>query len=165
VSRPRTTVDRKIPSSHPWLVWGVLAVILLRGPVPWFHRHDWLGHQDHSEAALAWHLRHFHASGEDEHGWHIHWSLPWNILKCPCQYDASADSEYAWAVKMPLDVVHTISVENADKNGHDGAPPPILTADRDGPPRWGPHDAACLTLTQTPSSRVTLRVLLCVAQC
>jgi hypothetical protein len=163
VNRSRITEDPK--RARPWLVWGMLAVIFCRGPIPWVHRHDTLEHSGHAEEALAWHLRHFHASGDDEHGWHFHWTVPWEILKCPCHYDGTSVEEYASAIEMPLAVVHSTTVEDAQKDCHDGAPPPILTAGRDGPTRWDPHDAASLPLAQTPSSRVTLRALLCVAQC
>jgi hypothetical protein len=163
VSRPRTAPDAKRASQ--WLVWAVLAVIFARGPVPWVHTHESLAHLGHSEDALAWHLSHFHAPGEGEHGWHIHWTLPWEIVNCPCQHDTAAGEEIASTHEMPLAVAQSTSVHDAVRDSQAGAPPPIHLADRDGPPRWDHRDAALLQLSQTPSSRVTLRALLCVAQC
>jgi hypothetical protein len=143
----------------------MLAVVFARGPVPWVHTHDTLAHLGHSEDALTWHLSHFHASGDDEHGWHIHWTLPWDIMNCPCQHDPPTNSEIASAHEMPFAVTQAVSIHDADRGAHAGTLPAILLADRDGPPQWDPRHATAMLLRQTPSSRVTLRALLCVARC
>jgi hypothetical protein len=149
-----------------WLICAALAVVFGRGPVPWIHTHEMLAHHGHSEDALAWHVEHFHQSGDDDHGWHIHWTLPWHIVNCPCQHDNTPVEERASTLEMPFDVAQSAAVSQADVDVHASAPPPMLLAaacERD--PRWDPLGVAGLHFLETYFPRVTLRALFCVAQC
>lgn len=161
-NRPTTDPNSR---RRPWLICAALAVVLGRGPVPWIHTHETLAHQNHSDEALAWHLEHFHPAGDDEHGWHIHWTLPWNILNCPCQHDTTPTEERASALEMPLEVQATVSVQT-DAVSHGGAPPAILSAvERWDRPPWDPLAAPSLSRAEARAPGVTLRALYCVAQC
>ncbi|HXY34142.1 MAG TPA: hypothetical protein VEI07_07935 [Planctomycetaceae bacterium] len=136
--------------------------------MPWLHNHESLAHHDgHSENALAWHMRHFHAAGDEEdHGWHIHWTLPWNIVNCPSQHDNVPAEERASALEMPLDVTQSASVSQADADAHAGFPPAaLLTADRERDPGWHSPSIVGRHLLETYLPRVSLRALFCVAQC
>jgi hypothetical protein len=165
VTQPRTAKDSE--RRHPWLVCAVLAVIFARGPVPWFHTHETLAHHAHSDDALAWHVRHFHAPGdEDEHAWHIHWTLPWHIVNCPCQHDPASVEEMASALGMPFDVAQSASINQADADVHARMPPLMLSVgERDDWPRWESLCVAGLHFLETYFPGVTLRALFCVAQC
>jgi hypothetical protein len=148
------------------LMCAVFAVVFGRGPVPWIHTHETLARHGHSEAALAWHIEHFHQMGDEDHGWHIHWTLPWNIVNCPCQHDNTPTEEKTSVLEMPFDVVQSTSIDHAVADAHAGAPPPMLFAvDRNGHSRWGPVAFAGFNFLETYSPGVTLRALLCVARC
>jgi hypothetical protein len=147
-----------------WLVYAALAVVFARGPVPWVHSHELMAHDGPSDESFARHLRDFHAAGDVEHGWHIHWTLPWQVFTCPCQHDQAPAQERAVAVEMPLDVAQSAPVHQADPDLHAGAPP-LATVDRDTAPRWGPLASCRLHFLETYLPRVTLRALFCVAQC
>ncbi|HEV8072068.1 MAG TPA: hypothetical protein VGP76_30410 [Planctomycetaceae bacterium] len=149
-----------------WLICAALAVVFGRGPVPWIHTHEMLAHHGHSEDALAWHVEHFHQSGDDDHGWHIHWTLPWHIVNCPCQHDNTPVEERASTLEMPFDVAQSAAVSQADVDVHASAPPPmVLAAACERYPRWDPLGVAGLHFLETYFPRVTLRALFCVAQC
>jgi hypothetical protein len=137
-----------------------------RGPVPWVHTHETLAHHVHSDDALAWHVQHFHSPGdESEHGWHIHWTLPWDIVNCPCQHDTTSAEESASALEMPVDVAQSDSVSQADAKIHAGTPPMLWTDGRANRPPWDPLGGSGLHFRESYSSRVTLRALYCVLQC
>ncbi len=148
------------------MICAALAVVLGRGPVPWIHTHEMLAQHGHSEEVLAWHLEHFHPAGQDEHGWHIHWTLPWNILNCPCQHDTTTPAEErASVLEMPLDVQATVNVQT-DAVSYGGAPPAILSAvERWDRPPWDPLAVCSFSLADGRAPGVTLRALYCVAQC
>jgi hypothetical protein len=161
-NRPTTDANSRRRS---WLICAALAVVLGRGPVPWLHSHEILAPEGQPDKALAWHLEHFHPAGDDEHGWHIHWTLPWNILNCPCQHDATPTDERASALEMPLDAQATVSVQ-ADAVSCGGAPSAILSAvERWDRPPWDPLAADSLIPVEAQAPGVTLRALYCVAQC
>jgi hypothetical protein len=150
----------------PWLVCAALAVVFGRGPVPWIHTHETLARHGHFEDALAWHVRHFHQSDNDDHGWHIHWTLPWHIVNCPCQHDSAPAEERASAVEMPFDVAQSAAVIQADVDVHASSPPAMLLAlDGERRPRWGPQTASGLHFLETYLPTVSLRALYCVALC
>jgi hypothetical protein len=144
-----------------------LVIVFGRGPVPWFHTHDGLAHDPRAQEALAQHLERFHsASDQDEHGWHLHWTLPWQILICPCQHDTAPAEERASALVMPQDVAQSAPVHQAERDLHGGAPPILIAAaGRDTPPRWGPLTSSGLNSLETSLPTVALRTLYCVAQC
>jgi hypothetical protein len=144
-----------------------LAVLLGRGPVPWIHTHETLAHHGHNEELLAWHVEHFHSPGDDDdHAWHVHWTLPWYIVNCPCQHDETAAQERMSALEMPFDVAPTASVSDAHLNAHGGSPrPPLWTAESSNPPPPDPRCFVGLRFLETYSPGVTLRALYCVARC
>jgi hypothetical protein len=145
----------------------VLLVVFGRGPVPWVHTHETLAHHAHSDDALAWHVQHFHApSDTPEHGWHIHWTLPWHIVNCACQHETTSCEASASALEMPFDVAQSTSIDRADADVHAKAPPPTLWAsDYEAYPRWGPLFGLGLHFLETYLPRVKARALLCVALC
>jgi len=145
------------------VVCAALAVVLARGPIPWIHSHETMAH-GHLGDALAWHIRHFHSPGDDVDHWHIHWTLPWQILICPCQYDSSSTQERASALEMPLHVAESASVNESQPDLPDGAPALLILRQRERP-RWGPLCSCRLHFLDTYSPRVTARALYCVAQC
>jgi hypothetical protein len=144
-----------------------LVVIFGRGPVPWFHTHDGLGDDPRTQEALARHVERFHSPADhDEHGWHIHWTLPWQILICPCQHDTAPAEERASALEVPQDVAQSAPIHEAERDLHGGAPPILLpAAGRYMPPRWGPLTSSGLNSLETSLPTVSLRALYCVAQC
>jgi hypothetical protein len=162
--RPATDAERR---PRPWLVCAVLAVVLGRGPVPWIHTHQMLADHGHSENALAWHVQHFHPPGDDhDHDWHIHWTLPWQIVNCPCQHDTTPSDERASVLEMPFDVAQSASIDQAEADRHAGAPPAMLSAyERGDRPPWDPLRRIGLHFLETYFPTVTLRALYCVAQC
>jgi hypothetical protein len=161
----RTTTDSKRPST--WMLCAALAVVFGRGPVPWVHSHDMLAQHGHSEELLSWHVLHFHhADDGDEHCWHVHWTLPWQIVNCPCQHDNTSDQERASAVEMPFDVTQTASIDQSDLDVRAPLPLAILPASEraTGPPGdW--HAALGLHFLATYLPSVTVRALYCVALC
>jgi hypothetical protein len=161
------TVKDSHPRRRPWLVCAVLAVVFGRGPVPWIHTHELLAQHGHSEGALAWHVQHFHPPGDDDdHGWHIHWTLPWHIVNCPCQHDTAPSEERASALEMPLDVAQSAPIDQAEADIHASAPPSVLLAhERGDRPPWDPLGVAGLHFLETYFPTVTLRALFCVARC
>ncbi len=59
-----------------------VVVSLCQTPIPWVHRHDGAEKNDQ----FAEHLATYHADGEEERGWHVHFSLLNDILRgngCP----------------------------------------------------------------------------------
>ena len=54
-----------------------VLVSLCQTPIPWVHRHDGAERIDQ----LAEHLATYHADGEEESGWHVHFSLVSDILR------------------------------------------------------------------------------------
>jgi hypothetical protein len=166
VTQSRTAKD-STRRRRSWLVCAAIAIVFGRGPVPWIHTHETLASHGHSEDALAWHVEHFHPSGDDhDHDWHIHWTLPWHIVSCPCQHDDTPSCERAAVLEMPFDVAASASVNQAGADLHASAPPPLLsTGERGHPPSWDPLCGIGLHPLEIYSPRVTLRALYCVAQC
>ncbi len=69
------------PAGNLVLSFFVL-VSLCQTPIPWVHRHDGAEKNDQ----FADHLAAYHADGEEERGWHVHFSLVNDILRgngCP----------------------------------------------------------------------------------
>ena len=54
-----------------------VLVSLCQTPIPWVHRHDGAERIDQ----FAEHLATYHADGEEESGWHVHFSLVSEILR------------------------------------------------------------------------------------
>lgn len=152
---------------RPWLVCAALAVVFGHGPVPWFHSHELMAHDTQSPDALARHLQHFHPSGdEDDHCWHIHWTLPWHVLNCPCQHDNTPLEERVSVLEMAFDVAQSSPIEKAQADIHASAPPPMLAAhERGDRPPWDPLRVTGLHFLETYLPTVSLRALLCVALC
>ncbi len=69
------------PAGNLVLSFFVL-VSLCQTPIPWVHRHDGV----EKNGQFADHLAAYHADGEEERGWHVHFSLVNDILRgngCP----------------------------------------------------------------------------------
>jgi hypothetical protein len=126
-----------------------------------------LADHGHASDALAWHLLHFHSPGDDhDHGWHIHWTLPWQIVNCPCQHDNAPSEERASVLEMPFDVAQSAPIDQAEADLLAGAPPLMLSAyERGDRAPWDPLRVAGLHFLETYFPTVTLRALYCVARC
>ncbi|HET6323753.1 MAG TPA: hypothetical protein VFG04_03555 [Planctomycetaceae bacterium] len=163
-SRQKKSSER---SRRTWLVCAALAVVFGRGPVPWIHSHETLARHGDSEDTLSWHLQHFHPSGDDDdHRWHIHWTLPWHIVNCPCQHDNTPTEERASVLEMPFDVAQSTPIDQAESDIHASAPPPMFwTHDHGDRPPWDPLCVAGLHFLETYFPTATLRALYCVALC
>jgi hypothetical protein len=126
-----------------------------------------LARHGHSEDSLTWHVSHFHQPDDgDDHRWHIHWTLPWQIVNCPCQHDSSSAEERASALQMPFDVAQSVAVNEPTADVHASAPPPLLMASEfNNPPPWDPLCGTSLHFLESYFPTVSLRALYCVAQC
>ncbi len=162
---PKRTIADPNRRRRPWLICAVLAVVFGRGPVSWIHTHATLAHESDAEHSLAWHLEHFHPAGDDEHGWHLHWTLPWHILNCPCQHDTTPADERVSALEMPLDAQPTVSVQSEAGSSCVAPPAMLATVGRWDRPPWDPLASSGIQLPAPPLTGVSLRALYCVAQC
>jgi hypothetical protein len=163
-----TTRGRRFRPAHrsrtgSWLLCSALIASLWRAPVPWIHTHHASGHHV-ATASLSWHLRHFHAHGDEPGGWHVHWTLPWDVFRTPRGDPDPAKPSPASAFEMPF-VLSACPLVSAGQES--AGPPAFLPLEREStagspievPPVHGLH------FLQTYSASVPLRALICVALC
>jgi hypothetical protein len=149
-----------------WLVCAALIASLWRAPVPWIHTHQSFAAQTISATSRTRHLHLYHShDGDEDFGWHVHLTFPWDVLDEPCGRQTPDSPEPTCAYEMPF-VASAPSADNLDASASSFAPQFTLvetgTADR-------VHGMISLVsglhFLETYSPRVPLRALLCVARC
>lgn len=161
--RPRPVEVERTPRGS-WLVCALLAAALWHAPIPWIHTHDALPGNALS-ASLAWHLRHFHADGEEPHGWHMHLTLPWDMFRRPNGKTDPASPAPGWVFEMPF-VNSDAPPAFADEHQTPAGTALLLPEEQSAATVCLHANPVCgLHFLQTYSSSVSLRALICVALC
>lgn len=152
--------------SRWWIVCAVLAVSLWRGPVPWIHVHETLAPEGVIETLLAWHLQHFHPAGQKAYGWHVHWTLPWEIDNWPSEEKDPELPSPTWVYEMPFASQGPCTV-GVDQHANSSPCPALLLLDQDSLEALDLDATSVCSLhfLQTYSPSVALRALICVARC
>jgi hypothetical protein len=146
----------------------LLAASLWRGPLPWIHSHETLEAQGLPEAALAWHVQHFHPQ-ETEHsvfGWHVHLSYPWDISNEPAPPAEPHSPKPRSVYDMPFVVSPASATVDVDR--HASQIVPVLSSVIHADVASLQLAAGSILGRHFPEAHpfsVSLRALICVTQC
>jgi hypothetical protein len=146
----------------------LLAASLWRGPLPWIHSHETLEAQGLPEAALAWHVQHFHPQ-ESEHsvfGWHVHLSYPWDVSNEPAPPPEPHTPKPRSVYDMPFVVSPASATVDVDR--HASQILPVLSSAMHADIASLLPDAVRILdrhFPQTHPPSVSLRALICVTRC
>ncbi|HIE96063.1 MAG TPA: hypothetical protein EYG03_26190 [Planctomycetes bacterium] len=133
-----------------------VVVSLCRTPIPWVHRHDGAEKNDQ----FAEHLAAYHADGDEETGWHVHFSMVNDILRgngCPVPPSENEPDPADLQLKS-LAAIVSFSIVNFSIGGNQQACPISIVVARLTEISFGAQQHDCA------SSRA-LRIALCVSRC